>query len=478
MNSSSAGKLLIAAVVSSVAVLPAASPAHAAFSEAALSQYTVSDVAEKVAPAVVAITTEVRPQQMSMHGRRGGRPAPGEMPDNPFHFFFGPNMPFEIPQRPEMGIASGVIISADGFVVTNNHVVHSASEIRAKLSDGREFSAKLIGTDESSDIALIKVDAKDLPYLKLGDSSKIRLGEFVLAIGNPFGVGETVTMGIVSAKGRSNVGIVDYEDFIQTDAAINPGNSGGALVNLQGELVGVNTAILSKSGGFAGIGFAVPSNMVKPIIDQIREHGHVRRGWLGVAIQDLTPELAKGLDIKQTRGVVISDVLENGPAAKAGIQNGDVVVKLNGEPVSNASTLRNLIAMLGPNTTAKLTIDRHGGIKEISVKLEQKKENAESRVEPFEEQGALSGVGLQDLDAQLRQQLGIPNKVSGGVVVTEVDPSSRAARSGLREGDVIVTVNGKAVRSTSDLRAMGIDKGKALLRVWRGGSFLFLVLNG
>jgi serine protease Do len=476
MNTSTArsSKWLLGAFVSSLAVLPALHSAEAAFTETPLTQYAVSDVAEKVAPAVVAITTEIKPQQ----AMRGGRARRGEMPDFP-NFFFGPN--FQLPEpreRQEMGVASGVIISSDGYIVTNNHVVRGATEIRVKTAEGRDLIAKLIGTDEASDVALIKVDAKDLPYMKLGDSSKLRLGEFVLAVGNPFGVGETVTMGIVSAKGRSNVGIVDYEDFIQTDAAINPGNSGGALVNLQGELVGMNTAILSRSGQNNGIGFAVPSNMVKPVIDQIREHGHVRRGWLGVAIQDLTPDLAKGLDIKTDHGVVISDVLENGPAARAGIQTGDVVTKLNGDPLANASTLRNLIAMLGPGTSAKLTINRHGEAKDISVKLEQKKESAESQATPSEEQGSLSGVGLQDVTPALRQQLELPGKIKGGVVVTEVDPMSKAARAGLREGDVIVSVNRKAVASTSDLRAMGIDKGRALLRVWRGGSYLFIALNG
>jgi serine protease Do len=460
--------------------------ADAAFGgDTPLTQYTVSEVAEKVAPAVVRITTESRPQHpMRMlrgsrgHGGRGGGQQEFGFPDgSPFRFFFGPGGP-DVPDRPQMGVASGVIITSDGFIITNNHVVKEASEVRVKLHDGREMTAKVIGTDESSDLALIKIDAKNLPYLKMSDSSKLRLGEFVLAIGNPFGVGETVTMGIVSAKGRSNVGIVDYEDFIQTDAAINPGNSGGALVNIQGELVGINTAILSRSGGGEGIGFAVPSNMVRPIIEQIREHGSVRRGWLGVAIQDLTSALASGLEIQEEHGVVISDVLENGPGAKAGLKDGDVVLKLNGEPLSSASQLRNMVAMLGPGAKAKLTLSRKGETKEIEVKLEQKKENAESQSTPSEEQGGLSGVGLQDLTQDLRRELQVPVKIKSGVAVTEVDPMSRAARAGLKEGDVIVSINNKQVGSTSDLRSIGIDKGKALLRVWRGGSFLFIALNG
>lgn len=445
----------------------------AAATETPLGQYTVSDVAERVSPAVVSITTEIRPEKRPARGRRGE--APPEFPN----FFFGPNLPFnEAPRRPEMGVASGVIISNDGFIVTNNHVVRGATDVKVKLLDGREYTAKLIGTDEASDLALVRIDGKDLPFLKLGDSVKLRLGEIVLAVGNPFGVGQTVTMGIVSAKGRSNMGIVDYEDFIQTDAAINPGNSGGALVNLQGELVGINTAILSRSGGAQGVGFAVPSSMVRPIIDQIREHGHVRRGWLGVAIQDLTPSLAKGLDVKQEHGVVISDVLDRGPADKAGVQTGDVVVALNGQPVTSASQLRNQIAMLGPSATVKMTVNRRGSTRDIELKLEQKKDEGEEKVAASQDEGTLQGLGLQDLNQELRRELEVPAKVASGVVVTDVDPMSKAARAGLQEGDIIVSVNRKPVGSVSDLRAMGIDKGRALLRVWRGRGFLFIVLNG
>jgi serine protease Do len=471
MNTRHPGRTLLPLALLSLA-LPSAAFAASTSPDVPLSQYTVSDVAERVSPAVVSISTEVQ------HARsQRGIPNLGRgIPD--FRFFFGPGMQEPTPRGREVGAASGVIISQDGFIVTNNHVVKDATEVRVKLNDGRELKAKVVGADASSDLALVKIDASGLPFLRMGDSAALRLGEIVLAIGNPFNVGQTVTMGIVSAKGRSNMGIVDYEDFIQTDAAINPGNSGGALVNLHGDLVGINTAILSRTGAGNGVGFAVPSNMVKPIIDQIRKSGHVSRGWIGVAIQDLTPELAKGLDIKREKGVVISDVLESGPAARAGVQSGDVVTQLNGQSVTSMTQLRNEIAMLAPGSEAHLMIDRRGSTKEVTVRLDQKKDNGEAQISSGEEQGPLSGVGLQDLSPELRRQLELPAKVTSGIVVTEVDPSSSAARSGLREGDVIVTVNKKQVGSTTELRSMGIDKGRALLRVWRGGSFLFIVLNG
>lgn len=451
----------------------AAPPAFAA--ETVLGQYTVSDVAEQVSPAVVSITTEFK--QAMVRGR-GRRPSPHDFPD-----LFGRGIPGAPPQEahPE-GVASGVIISADGYIVTNNHVVHDANEIRVKLGDQRLLTAKLIGTDEASDLALIKVNGTGLPFLKFGNSASLRLGEIVLAVGNPFNVGQTVTMGIVSAKGR-NVGILDngYEDFIQTDAAINPGNSGGALVNLKSELVGINTAILSKSGGGQGIGFAVPSNMVRPIIDQIRQNGHVRRGWLGVAIQDLTPELAQGLETKTDRGVVISDVIEKGPAARAGVQQGDVVVKINGEQVASASALRNMVAMIGPGASVKLTVVRQSATKDIDVKLDQKKDGAEEQQMQSPSEGPMSGLSLQDLTPELRRQLELPSKVSQGVVVAEVDPRSKAGRAGLKEGDVIISVNRKPVGSVSQIQGV-IEKGRALLRIFRngqgGGGYLFIALDG
>jgi Do/DeqQ family serine protease len=326
----------------------------------------ISDVAEKVSPAVVRIATKTKLEQtMGRRSMRRYQFGPGQ-PDNPG---FG------------MGVASGVIISNDGYIVTNNHVVEQAGDVRVTLDDGRELEAKVIGTDPPADLALLKVDAKNLPFLKFGDSSKLRLGEIVLAIGNPFGVGQTVTMGIVSAKGRSGMGIVDYEDFIQTDAAINPGNSGGALVGLDGSLVGINTAIVSRSGGAAGIGFAVPASMVSPLIEQMRQGGKVHRGWLGVAIQDLTPELSKMLKLGETRGVVISDVLSEGPAAKGGMESGDVVLSIDDREISSASELRNRVAMIAPGKKIKVVVNREGTKKELSIRVDEKPAPAQREIE-------------------------------------------------------------------------------------------------
>lgn len=353
-----AGMLVAAAAVSAGA--QALTPGAETAAKTLFNPTVISDVAEKVSPAVVRIATKTKIEQTM--GRRSMR-----------RYDFGPGGPGQ-PDTPGfgMGVASGVIISADGYIVTNNHVVEQAGDVRVTLDDGRELEAKVIGTDPPADLALLKVEAKGLPFLKFGDSSKLRLGEIVLAVGNPFGVGQTVTMGIVSAKGRSGMGIVDYEDFIQTDAAINPGNSGGALVGLDGSLVGINTAIVSRSGGAAGIGFAVPASMVSPLIAQMREGGKVHRGWLGVAIQDLTPELIKMLKLGEAKGVLISDVLANGPAAKAGMESGDLVTSIEGREIRSASELRNMVAMIAPGKKIKVLVNREGSEKELSVKVDEK----------------------------------------------------------------------------------------------------------
>lgn len=423
----------------------------------------IADVAEQVAPSVVSITTlgtsKASPTNImpfpffSPHQGRGGRRMP-----------------------PARGVASGVIISADGEIITNNHVVEGMDQIRVHLTDGREFEAKVIGTDPPTDLALLRVSAKGLPSLKIGDSGRLRLGETVLAVGNPFGVGQTVTRGIVSAKGRTNIGITDYEDFIQTDAAINPGNSGGALVNTSGELVGINTAILSRSGGTQGIGFAVPTQLMEPIVDQIRKHGKVARGWLGVAIQDVTIELKDALKLPSAKGALVSDVVDKSPASKAGLESGDVIVALNGEEVASASQLRNGVAILGPNVNVKLAILRKGSRKELSLKLGEKKGDILSQ--SGRDDSLLGGVSLQDLTPDLRRELGLPSRLGAGVLVADVDPTSSAAQSGLAEGDVIVSVNNKKIESVSDFSRLGIDGDKSvLLRVWRRGSFIFIVLR-
>jgi serine protease Do len=440
------------------------SPALAA-AELPFGPDTVADVAERVTPAVVSIAT-------SRTSR--GAPHPGMERHPLFREFFGRG---GMTPRKERGAGSGVIVSADGYIVTNNHVIEGADEIKVLLADKRELSATLIGTDKPSDIALIKVDARGLPSLGFGDSAKIRLGEFVLAIGNPFGVGQTVTMGIVSAKGRANVGIVDYENFIQTDAAINPGNSGGALVDLKGKLIGINTAILSKSGGAQGIGFAVPSNMVQPILEQIREHGRVRRGWLGVAIQDLTPDLAASLDLGGITGVLISDVMPTGPAKKAGLEAGDVVVSVDRKPVSSSAELRNQIALLGPAAKARLQIVRGKRELELVVNLDEKPDGDAIADAGGPAETPTLGVSVQPLSDELRAELDAPKRIDG-VVVTDVVADSPAAEAGLREGDVITSVNRKSIDAPETLaRVVQGTKGKLLLRVWRRGSFLFIVVR-
>ncbi|MEL6190184.1 MAG: Do family serine endopeptidase, partial [Myxococcota bacterium] len=345
----------------------------------------------------------------------------------------------------QMGAGSGVIVSSNGGIVTNNHVVEGADEITVTLSNRREFKATVVGVDKASDLAFLKVDAKNLPYLEFGDSSKLRLGEFVLAVGNPFGVGQTVTMGIVSAKGRANVGIVDYEDFIQTDAAINPGNSGGALVNLQGQLVGINTAILSRSGGAQGIGFAVPSNMVSPIRNQISEYGRVRRGWLGVAIQDVTPSLARNLELGDLRGVLVSDVMDGGPAATAKLAAGDVVVAVDDKPTRTSAELRNRIALTAPGSKTKLSVVRDGRSKTITVTLAEKdEEGVIARLEE-DSKSLVAGLAVEPLDANLRSRLDVPARVDG-VVVSRVESGSPAERAGIAPGNLITAVNRNPVR--------------------------------
>lgn len=435
-------------------------PAHA---ELPFNPNLLSDVAERVTPAVVNITTR---RSRSLEALPDGHPM--------FREFFGPGRR----RGPaEMGAGSGVVISADGDIVTNNHVIEGADDIVVTFADKRELKAKLIGTDKPADLAFLRVEGKNLPFVPFGDSSALRLGEIVLAVGNPFGVGQTVTMGIVSAKGRANVGIIDYEDFIQTDASINPGNSGGALVNLKGELVGINTAILSRSGGAQGIGFAVPSNMVRPIREQIAEHGRVRRGWLGVAIQDLTPDIARSMGLKEQKGVLVSDVMEGGPAAKASLSVGDVIVQVNERPTPSAAELRNAVALLKPGTKAKLAVVHDGKSKELSVTLDEKKDEQEVAAKQSGSQEVLAGLTLSDLDSALRQRLGVPAKVTGAVV-TEIEDGSPAQRAGLEEGDVVTAVGRERIKSASDV-AKAVPKGanEVLLRVFKRGVFTFVVLR-
>ena len=381
---------------------------------------------------------------------------------------------FNVPDQPQEQIAqsrgSGVIVDAQkGYILTNNHVVDHAFEISINLNDGRTLPAKLIGTDPETDIAVLQVQAEKLTALPMINSDSLRVGDFVVAVGNPFGLGQTVTSGIVSALGRSGLGIEGYEDFIQTDASINPGNSGGALVNLRGELVGINTAILSKSGGNVGIGFAIPVNMAKEVMAQLIQHGEVRRGALGAQAQDLTPELASAFDLKEQKGAVVTQVTEASPAAKAGLKAGDIITAVNGRPVHDSADVRNIIGMLRIGQKVDMTIQRDGKPKSIVALIEEPRAVSlqGDKLNP-----RLAGATLGDII----EGMPIYGKVKG-VAVLEVEMGSAAFRAGLRKGDIILQANHKPVTSMAELRG-AIDKNSAvLLNIQRKDGALFILIQ-
>jgi serine protease Do len=376
----------------------------------------------------------------------------------------------------EDSLGSGVIISPDGYILTNNHVVDGATDVRVTLADKRQLKAKIVGTDAKTDIAVLKIEGSDFPAITVGDSSKVQVGDYALAIGDPFGVGQTVTMGIISAMNRGNLGIEDYEDFIQTDAPINPGNSGGALINDRGELVGINTAILSHgSGGNEGIGFAIPINLARGVMTQILDHGKVNRAYLGIMVQDITPGISKAMNLKDMKGVLVGDVTPNGPAQKSGVQRGDVILEVNGKTMEDSRQLRNMISLMDPTATVNLKLMRNGNPTNMSVKLGDMpadKEQAKSDEKPSEQ--ALNGVTVENLDAQTSRQLGLSPAITG-VVVTDIDPSSTLASAGLRQGDVIQEVNHQPVKNVAQFGEAIRKAGDApLLLVNRKGTTLFL----
>jgi len=455
-------------------VADALSPASA---EAHYPAVDLADVAEQATAAVVNISST-----QIIKAPEGGEDIP--LPEDPlFRRFFGapPGMSHPKSERAQ-SLGSGVIVSSDGYILTNNHVVDHADTIHVTLADRREFDAKVVGTDPRSDIALLhlKGDVKNLHVLPFGDSDKLRLADTVLAIGDPFGIGETVTMGIVSAVGRANVGIADYEDFIQTDAAINPGNSGGALVNVHGELVGINTAIVSRSGGNQGIGFAIPSNMARQIMTSLRETGKVQRGWLGVAIQPVDRDLAEALGIEQGHGVLVADVTAKSPAASAGIERGDVIMAIDGKPMESTGQLRNTVASTRIGTKIKIDVIRDKKPQSLTVTVgelpKEKEEQAETE-EGGKTEGLLAGVTVSNLTAEVRQQLEIPKTVEKGAVVTDIDRDSAAARAGVMPGDVIIEINRKPVRNAADFRTLAgkAEKSALLLVVRQGGTAFILV---
>ncbi|MBU2645980.1 DegQ family serine endoprotease [bacterium] len=439
-----------------------------------------ANIVKDVSPAVVFIKVEQRVDNQS--ALTGGGAAPndpfGLFNDEFMRRFFGPQYrQRQVPQQQQqvvVGQGSGFIMSADGYILTNNHVAGKADKISVKLEDGREFDAKLIGTDAHSDVAVIKINAKNLPVLSMGNSDDLKVGEWVLAIGNPFGLSHTVTAGIVSAKGRSSIGIADYEDFIQTDAAINPGNSGGPLVNLDGKVVGINTAIFSRSGGYMGIGFTIPINMVKTIRDQLIADGKVTRGYLGVSIQDITPELAKSFGLKTHQGIVVADVMKNSPADKSGLKRSDVLLELNGKAIQNVAKFRNQIALFAPGKGIQLTIWRQGKQQTLSVTIEKRPETEQVSSKGIERLEKL-GLALTPLTPQLSEQLGYQGE--NGVLIAAVQDSSVAALSGLRPGMLIQEINQKPVSSVEEVLQVLPETGNVLLLVRQGQQVMFVTFS-
>ena len=400
-----------------------------------------------------------------------------------FRQFFGekPNSQLyhQEPQR-EQGLGSGVIVNPDGYILTNNHVISGASDIEVFTQDKKKFRAKLVGTDPRTDVAVVKIDATHLPSLTLGDSSRLKVGDVVFAIGDPFNVGETATMGIVSATGRGLGGSIErYEDFIQTDAAINPGNSGGALLDLHGDLVGINTAIITGGdGGNEGVGFAIPINMARNVMEQIVDHGRVIRGHLGVAIQSVGADMAKAFGLNQGGGALVAEVTPGSPAAKAGIERGDIILELNDQPVSAPDDLSVHISQYAPGTTIHLKISRNGQMRDLDVKLDELSEKPEAASTEQSGGSSVQGVQVQNLTPIIARNLGLPTGVSG-VVVASVDPSSPAAAADLESGDVIQEVNRKPVHNTAEYeRALASAHDQPiLLLVSRGTAARFIVIE-
>ena len=439
-----------------------------------------SPVVKKVAPSVVNVFTT----------KTVRNPMPEITPffDDPFfRRFFGSPFGDDGGRRQprtfkERSLGSGVIVTKDGYILTNNHVVDGADEIKvARDKDKKQFTAKVVGRDPRTDIAVLKIDAKDLPSITFADSDRIEVGDVVLALGNPFGIGQTVTMGIVSATGRGGMGIEDYEDFIQTDAAINPGNSGGALVDAEGRLIGLNTAILSRSGGSQGVGFAIPANLARSVMDQLIEKGKVERGFLGVGIQDLTPELARQFNVPDnTSGALVTQLEERSAAAEAGLQTGDVITELNGTPVKDRRNLQLMVGRLAPGEKVAMKVLRDGKEKTFTVTLKEMPEQklaANDNSSDRNDSDALNGVAVGDIDSAARSRFNIPDNVKGALI-TDVEQDSASYEAGLRPGDVIQEIDHKRVTNAEE--AVEVSKHvrtkQVLVRTWsRGGSHYVVV---
>lgn len=477
-------KIIIKFIIWMLLLIPFRAAAQQAGSIETLEQTgkTFAAIAEQASKAVVGIQAE-RNVRNRQYWTVPDWPFEDFFDDEFFDRFFRRQMPKDrTPRRKfrQQAQGSGFIITSDGYILTNNHLVGEAEEVTVKLSDESQYDGKIIGTDPDSDVAVIKIDADNLPYLELADSDDIRVGEWVLAVGSPFGLSHTVTAGIISAKGRSGVGIAAYEDFIQTDAAINPGNSGGPLLNLKGKVIGINTAIISRSGGNLGIGLAIPSNMAKYIYDQLLEGGKVVRGYLGVTIQDLTPDLAKSFGMEDSKGILVPDVAKDSAADKGGIEKEDIILELNGEPTEKADELRNKVAMLKPGTKVEVVVLRDGKKKNLTVELGKRPPQQQLAQEMRGESdvGEELGIEVQNLTDDLAQRLGYEGL--SGVVISGVKPDSLAASAGLKSGMLITEVNRNAVNNIKEFTDAVKDakkNGSVLLLVNTGSYNRFVVLK-
>lgn len=440
-----------------------------------------TDILSKVGDAMAEVAVAVKPAVVNISStqtiKTQGIPSPF-LNDPFFRRFFGDEFGFHERPREQKraSLGSGVIVSKDGYILTNYHVVKDADEIKVKLSDKREFKGTVIGADSKTDLAVVKIGSDHLPVVKLGDSDKLRVGETVIAIGNPFGLNQTVTSGIVSATGRANIGIADYEDFIQTDAAINPGNSGGALVNVKGELVGINTAIFSTSGGYQGVGFAIPSSMAKAVMENLIKNGKVVRGWLGVSVQPITPELAKQFKLKEDKGALVSDVTEESPADKAGVKRGDVITEYNGKEVDEPSSLRNMVANTPPNREVKLKVLRDGKPITIQATIAELPMSAEKASGEFDNQ--LRGVHVQNITPEARKNLDIPKRITG-VVIADIEEGS-TAEGILANNDVILEINKKRIHSVKEYEDAVKNikpEQNILVLIYRNGVTTYITLS-